>query len=105
MVLQNPPHLRRTDDTAGSGRPLQLPRWLRKLAGRLVRGQEGMVLQSPWQGLPKPGRWMYHFWDDLASFRLRRWVRKLDGRLVGCKEGMVLSERRQGVPTSRWRLC
>jgi len=43
-------------------RPVQLRRWLRELASRLVGSQEGVVLQGPRQGLPKSGRrWMRHF--------------------------------------------
>merc|ERR1712039_1146218 len=41
--------------TCGS---IQLRRWFRKLASRLVSGQEGVVLQSPRQGLSEPSRWM-----------------------------------------------
>jgi len=41
-----------------TSRSVQLRRWLRKLASGLVSGKEGVVLQSPWQGLPESGRWL-----------------------------------------------
>jgi len=47
---------------------LQLRRWLCQLAGRVVCGQEGMVLQSPQQGLPSGRRLR----DDVAPVRLQR---------------------------------
>merc|ERR1712242_265676 len=70
-----------------TGRSLQLRRWLRKLAGRLVSGQEGVVLQSPWQGLSESRRWLC---DVLQAIRLQCWFRKLDGGLVRGEEGLVL---------------
>merc|ERR1712117_12299 len=70
-----------------TGRSLQLRRWLRKLAGRLVSGQEGVVLQSPWQGLSESRWWLC---DVLQAIRLQCWFRKLDGGLVRGEEGLVL---------------
>jgi len=58
VVLQNPPHLRRpAHTTTSSGRSLQLRRWIRELAGRVVSAQESLVLQSTWQRLSESGRW------------------------------------------------
>jgi len=56
LVLSEPSHLWPADATAGSSGSLQLRRWFRELAGRLVCPQEGVVLSGPWQRLPKP-RW------------------------------------------------
>merc|ERR1712032_204429 len=70
-----------------SGRPVQLRRWFRKLASRMVCGKEGVVLQSPRQGLPESRRWLC---DVLQAIRLQCWFRKLDGGLVRGKEGLVL---------------
>merc|ERR1711920_709432 len=41
-----------------AGRSLQLRRWFRKLASRLVSGKEGVVLQSPRQGLSTSSWWV-----------------------------------------------
>lgn len=58
VVLQNPPHLRRpAHTTTSSGRSLQLRRWIRELAGRMVSAEERVVLQSTWQRLSESGRW------------------------------------------------
>ena len=72
-----------------TSRSIQLRRWLRKLASRLVSGKEGVVLQSPWQGLPEPRRWLR---DVIQAVRLQCWFRQLDGRLVSCQEGLVLQQ-------------
>merc|ERR1712039_975576 len=52
LVLPNPPPLRAATATSRTGRSVQLRRWFRKLASRLVSGQEGLVLQQRRQGLP-----------------------------------------------------
>merc|ERR1711992_406262 len=70
-----------------SGRSLQLRRWFRKLASRLVSGQKGVVLQSPRQGLSESRRWLR---DLVQTIRLQRWFRKLAGGLVCGEEGLVL---------------
>jgi len=70
-----------------TGRSVQLRRWFRKLAGRLVSAKEGVVLQSPRQGLPEPRRWLR---DIIQAVRLQCWFRKLDGGLVCGQEGLVL---------------
>jgi len=83
-------------------RPLQLRGWLRELDGWVVCGQEGMVLQSAWQGLPPcSGRVCNH----IFALRLRCWVCELDVWVVGRQESMVLPERRQGLPAGGWRMC
>merc|ERR1712004_275866 len=41
-----------------SSRSLQLRRRFRKLASRLVSGKEGVVLQSPRQGMSQSRRWL-----------------------------------------------
>jgi len=53
------------DSPTCARRPLQLRRWIRELAGRLVGGQEGLVLSRAWQGLPWSG--MRASWYHLAS--------------------------------------
>merc|ERR1711877_25909 len=70
-----------------SGRSLQLRRWFRELASRMVSAEEGVVLQSPRQGLSESRRWLC---DVLQAIRLQCWFRKLDGGLVRGKEGLVL---------------
>merc|ERR1712151_1104705 len=85
-----------------AGRSLQLRRWFRELDGGLVRGQEGVVLQSPRQGLSESRRWLC---DVLQAIRLQCWFRKLDGGLVRGEEGLVLQQRRQRLPTSSWWVC
>merc|ERR1712018_834270 len=83
-----------------TSRSLQLRRWLRKLAGRLVRAQKGVVLPRPWQGLPESGWWLR---DCVGAIRLQRWVRQLDGWMVSGQESMVLLEQGQGLPSCcRW---
>jgi len=48
-------------DRAGEAcRSVQLRRWLRELASRLVSAKEGVVLPRSWQGLSKPGRRLCH---------------------------------------------
>jgi len=86
-VLPNPPPLRAAAAYRATGRSVQLRRWFRKLASRLVSGKEGVVLQSSWQGLSESRRWLC---DVLEALRLQCWFRKLDGGLVRCKEGLVL---------------
>merc|ERR1712129_620048 len=82
-------------------RPVQLCGWLCELGGGLVCGKEGMVLQSPWQGLPRSSWWVC----DCSSLRLQRWLRQLDGRLVCGEEGMVLPAWRQRLPRSDSWVC
>merc|ERR1712080_642938 len=79
VVLQPPPYLWSTDRPTAPSRSLQLLGWVRKLAGGLVCGQEGVVLQSAWKGLPNPGRWVR---DLIRAIRLRCWFRQLDGGVV-----------------------
>jgi hypothetical protein len=118
MVLPRPSSWLPTYSTATSGaanctacdadratktcRPLQLRRRLRELDGRVVCGQEGLVLQGAWQGLPGGGR---RLWDRIVALRLQCWVRELDVWVVGRQESMVLPEWRQGLPAGGWRLC
>jgi hypothetical protein len=90
------------DHATETCRPLQLRRWLRELDGWVVCGQEGVVLQGAWQGLPPCGR---RLWNRIFALRLRCWVRKLDVWVVGREESMVLPERRQGMPAGGWRMC
>merc|ERR1712228_891253 len=100
MGLPNPPRRLPSDRTAGAahhhasspacratGRSIQLRRWFRKLASRLVSGKEGVVLQSSRQGLPESRRWLC---DVFQAIRLQCWFRKLDGGLVCGQEGLVL---------------
>merc|ERR1712151_789197 len=113
VVLPSPPPRLPSNRTAAAahrassaayraGRSLQLRRWFRKLASRGVSGKEGVVLQSPRQGLSESRRWLC---DVLQAIRLQCWFRKLDGGLVRGQEGLVLQERRQGLPTSSWWVC
>merc|ERR1711963_302612 len=100
-VLPSPPPLLPPNRTAATahhhassavcrtGRSLQLRRWFRKLASRLVSAEEGVVLQSPRQGLSESRRWLCDF---LQAIRLQCWFRKLDGGLVCGKEGLVLQQ-------------
>merc|ERR1712027_280627 len=74
---------------SGAGRSVQLRRWFRKLAGRLVSAKEGVVLQSPRQGLPEPRRRLR---DVIQAVRLQCWFRQLDGGLVCGQEGLVLQQ-------------
>merc|ERR1712061_397002 len=107
LVLQPSSYLWSADRTTTPSRSLQLRGWIRKLAGRLVCGQEGMVLQSSWKGLSEPRRRLCHGRAHCAhcgAIRLRCWIRQLDGRLVCGQEGLVLFEQRQGLPTGSWRL-
>merc|ERR1712083_1011605 len=62
-----------------TGRSVQLRRWFRKLASGLVSAQEGVVLQSPRQGLSESRR---RLCDLFQAIRLQCWFRKLDGRWV-----------------------
>jgi len=80
-------------------RSIQLCGWLRKLAGRLVGAEEGVVLSRPWQGLPEPGWWMR---DVIGAVRLQCRVLELDGRLVSGEKSMVLFEQGQGMSSSSW---
>merc|ERR1711948_207769 len=64
--------------------------------------EEGVVLQSPRQGLPESRR---RLCDILQAIRLQCGLRELDGGLVRGKEGLVLQSRRQGLPTSSWWVC
>jgi len=102
LVLRSPPHLWSADRATAPSRPIQLSGWIRELAGRLVCGQEGVVLQGPWERLPKPGRRMRDF---LGAIRLRCRLRQLDGRLVSAQEGLVLCKQGQRVSTGSRRLC
>jgi len=107
VVLQPPPYLRSADSTTAPSRSLQLRGWIRKLAGGLECGQEGVVLQSSWKGLPEsrwrlcPGR---AHCAHCGAVRLRGGVCELDGRLVCGQEGLVLFEQGQGLPTGSWRV-
>jgi len=105
VVLPNPPPWLPSNCTAGAAHrahhahrhaspaacsasgSLQLRRWFRKLAGRLVSAEEGVVLQSPRQGLPESRR---RLCDILQAIRLQCGFRELDGGLVRGKEGLVL---------------
>merc|ERR1712083_544148 len=58
LGLPIPPPLRAAAAYRATGRSVQLRRWFRKLASRLVSGKEGVVLQSPRQGLSEPRRWL-----------------------------------------------
>jgi len=87
------------DRSGEASRPIQLRRWICKLASRLVSSKKGVVLQGPWEGLPQPGRRVR---DQLGALRLQRRVRQLAGGLECRKEGMVLLEQRQGLPSSGW---
>merc|ERR1712150_197107 len=99
LVLPNPPPRLPSNRTAGhrhasssarlAGRPVQLRGWFRQLAGRLVRRKEGVVLQSPRQGLPEPRRWLRGFFQAVL---LQCWFRKLAGGLVSRQEGLVLQQ-------------
>jgi len=107
LVLQPSSYLRSADGTTTPSRSLQLRGWICKLAGGLVCGQEGVVLQSSWKGLPESRRRLCHGRTDCAhrgAVRLRGGVRELDGRLVCGQEGLVLFEQGQGLPTGRWRV-
>merc|ERR1712051_532368 len=90
------------DGPTCSRRSLQLRRWVRQLASRLVSGQEGMVLPRAWQGLPWSG--MRASWDHLAPVRLQCGLRQLDGWMECPKEDVVLPEWRKGLPTSSGRV-
>merc|ERR1719323_2503132 len=50
--------IRAANSSTTASRSLQLRRWICKLAGGVVCGQEGMVLQGPWQGMPRSSGWM-----------------------------------------------
>merc|ERR1712024_200042 len=107
VVLQPPPYLRSADSTTAPSRSLQLRGWIRKLAGGLECGQEGVVLQSLWKGLPE-SRWrlcpgLAHC-AHCGAVRLRGGVCELDGRLVCGQEGLVLFEQGQGLPAGSWRM-
>merc|ERR1711920_703738 len=71
-------------------------------ASRVVSAEEGVVLQSPRQGLSESRRWLC---DVLQAIRLQCWFRKLDGGLVRGEEGLVLQQRRQRLPISSWWGC
>merc|ERR1712045_641279 len=90
---------------AATRRPIQLRRWLRELGGGMVCGQEGVVLQGTWKGLPRSGSWMRPCGTRRCSVRLQRRLCQLDGRMECAKEGLVLQECWQGLPASSWRLC
>jgi len=84
-------------------RPIQLRRWFRELASRLVSSEEGVVLQGSRQGLPQPGRrWMRAIYGAL---RLQCRLRQLDAGLVGRQEGLVLLQQGEGLPSSSWWMC
>merc|ERR1712157_140658 len=85
--LNRPTHHHASSAACRVRRSLQLRRWFRKLASRLVSGKEGVVLQSARQGLSESRRWLCDF---LQAVRLQCWFRKLDGGLVRGKEGLVL---------------
>jgi len=87
LVLRSPPHLWSADRATAPSRPIQLSGWIRELAGRMVCGQEGVVLQGSWKGLPKSGR---RLCDLFRALRLRCRLCQLDARLVSREEGPVL---------------
>merc|ERR1712242_451559 len=88
------------------GRPIQLCRWIRELAGWMECAQEGVVLQGSWKGLPRStGRWVCPRGHHLCAIRLQRWLRKLDGGVECSKERMVLPQCRKGLPSSCRRVC
>merc|ERR1712060_900080 len=97
VVLQGAQHLRTANAASSSRGPIQLRRWVRQLAGRLVRAEEGLVLRTPWQGLPWSGQWLRADRHHLPSLRLDRWLERPE-------EAVVLRERRKGLPTAGWRL-
>merc|ERR1712050_822455 len=107
-VLQPSSYLRSAHCATAPSRPLQLRGRIRKLAGGLECGQEGVVLQSSWKGLPE-SRWrlcpgLAHC-AHCGALRLRGGVCELDGRLVCGQEGVVLCKQGQGLSTGSWRMC
>merc|ERR1712117_744687 len=91
-----------TRDSGETCRPVQLRRWFRQLASRLVGAEERGGLSRPWQGVPQPGWWVR---DIFGALRLQRGFRQLASRLERCEEGVVLLQQRQGLPSCGWRLC
>merc|ERR1712222_75495 len=99
VVLPNPPprlpaanhpsSSANANRTTSTSRSVQLRRWFRELASRLVSGKEGGVLQSPRQGMSESRRRLR---DVFQAVRLRCWFRKLDGGLVCGQEGLVLQQ-------------
>jgi hypothetical protein len=102
LVLQNPPSWVPhgcTNDATGRASPcgsVQLRGGFRELDGRLVRGQESMVLCTPRERVPAGGRLR----DNLASIRLQRGLCQLAGRMECRQESLVLPARVEGVPAS-----
>merc|ERR1719346_418371 len=61
------------------------------MAGRMECAEEGVVLQSSWEGLPRSsGGRVCPSGDHLCALRLQCRIRKLDGRVVCSQEGVVL---------------
>merc|ERR1712242_381251 len=88
------------------GRPIQLCRWIRELAGWMECAQEGVVLQGSWKGLPRStGRWVCPCGDHLCAIRLQCRIRKLDGRVVRSQERLVLPQCWKGLSYSSRRVC
>merc|ERR1712051_853188 len=77
LVLQLSSYLWSADGTTTPSRSLQLPRRIRKLAGGLVCGQEGLVLFEQRQGLPT-GSWRLRLSLGLSSGRCMTFVLALE---------------------------
>jgi len=58
---------------SSSAAELRLQCWLLELGCWLVCGQEGLLLQAQWQGVPDE-HWMLH---DIGTVRLLSWIREL----------------------------
>merc|ERR1711920_1065966 len=71
---------------------------LRQLGGGMVCGQERVVLQGPWKGLPRTGRRLRSCRRRSCSLRLQRGLCQLDGGMECSQEGLVLQECWQGLP-------
>merc|ERR1712154_730363 len=82
-------------------RPVQLRRWFCKLGGWLVSGEEGVVLQNPWEGMPWSSWWL----RNIRTLRLRCWFCQLGCRMVCGQEGVVLPAWRQRLPISHRWMC
>jgi len=89
-------------DASETSRPIQLRRWLCKLAGWLVSAEERVVLSRAWQGVPQSG---WRLRNILGALRLQRRLRQLAGRVECRQEGLVLLEQRQGLPSRSRRVC
>merc|ERR1712154_296589 len=93
----------RTSGACTPCRSLQLRRRIRQLGGWLVCWEKRVVLQGPWEGLPRPRSWMCACGHDQPTLRLQCGLRKLDGRVERTQKGLVLPQCRQGMPACcRW---